>query len=274
MLNIDMNQEKFDLTWHTYTDHLRQMLHDMMTYNELTDVTLVSEDKKHFKAHKVVLSSSSTVFKNIISDNNTSNPVIYLRGILSDEIESILQFIYLGQATIYQERMNEFLDVGKSLEINEISKDIESSENELPDIIQSNEFEEKNRIQSSQLDSQQLSEIVATKEEIINSSHRNIVQDNSLFSCDQCQIVFRNKYNLNIHTKSNTHIKGIKYPCYQCNFKANHKSSLARHIRSTHDGPEFERRGLKMSVRSDLVEFWNRMDKKMQWKKPQEKKEE
>ena len=41
-----MNQEKFDLTWHTYTDHLREMLHDMMTSNELTDVTLVSEDKK------------------------------------------------------------------------------------------------------------------------------------------------------------------------------------------------------------------------------------
>ena len=105
-----MSTEKFDLTWHTYTDHLREMLHDMMTCNELTDVTLVSEDKKHFKAHKVVLSASSTVFRNIISDNYNSNPVIYLRGIQSYEIESILQFIYLGQATFYQERMNEFLN--------------------------------------------------------------------------------------------------------------------------------------------------------------------
>ena len=78
--------------------------------------------KKHFKAHKVVLSASGTVFKNIIRDNNTSNPGIYLRGILSYEIESILQFIYLGQATFYQERMNEFLNVGKSLEIKEISQ--------------------------------------------------------------------------------------------------------------------------------------------------------
>ena len=39
-----MNQEKFNLTWHTYTDHLREMLHNMMSSEEFTDVTLVSED--------------------------------------------------------------------------------------------------------------------------------------------------------------------------------------------------------------------------------------
>ena len=54
-----MNIEKFNLTWHTYTDHLREMLHNMMSSNELTDVKLVSEDKKIFKAHKVVLSAST-----------------------------------------------------------------------------------------------------------------------------------------------------------------------------------------------------------------------
>ena len=74
-----MSQEKFNLTWHTYTDHLRQMLNDMMSSNELADVTLVSEDKKKFKAHKVVLSGSSSVFKSIISDTNLFSPIIYLK---------------------------------------------------------------------------------------------------------------------------------------------------------------------------------------------------
>merc|ERR1712029_30236 len=120
-----MSQEKFDLTWQTYTDHLREMLNDMMTSNELTDVTLISEDRKKFKAHKVVLSACSSVFKSIISDTFLSSPIIYLRGIQSFEIDSILQFIYLGEATFYQERMNEFINVAKSLEIKEISKDFE-----------------------------------------------------------------------------------------------------------------------------------------------------
>ena len=37
-------------------------------------------------------------------------------------------------------------------------------------------------------------------------------------------------------------------------------------------GCDFERRGWKMSVRSDIVKFWLRMEKKMMEKKLQEKK--
>ena len=33
--------------------------------------------------------------------------------------------MYLGVATFYQERKNEFLNVAKSLEVKEISKDVE-----------------------------------------------------------------------------------------------------------------------------------------------------
>ena len=39
------------------------------------------------------------------------------------------------------------------------------------------------------------------------------------------------------------------------------------------DGTEFERKGLKMLVRSDLAKYWNRIEKKMQWKKLQDKDE-
>ena len=78
-----MNQEKYNLNWHTYSDHLRDLLHNMREMEYLTDVTLVCDDQKQFKAHKVVLSASSTVFKSIINGNYSTNPVIYLRGILS-----------------------------------------------------------------------------------------------------------------------------------------------------------------------------------------------
>merc|ERR1712098_660831 len=76
-------------------------------------------------------SASSPVFKNIIKNNGLQNSCIYLRGIKSFEIDAILQFIYQGEATLYQERMNEFLDVAKSLEIKEISKDNNDLANEV-----------------------------------------------------------------------------------------------------------------------------------------------
>ena len=63
-----MNQEKYNLNWHTYSDHLKEMLHEMMKSNEFTDVTLVCDDKIQFKAHKIVLSACSSVFKSIIND--------------------------------------------------------------------------------------------------------------------------------------------------------------------------------------------------------------
>jgi len=127
--------EQYNLNWHTYNDHLREMMQNLMQSHELTDVTLVCEDKTKFKAHQFVLNACSPVFQSIINDLPQKDPVIYLRGVLAPEMKSILQFMYLGKATFYQERMNEFLNVAKSLEIKELSKDVDcdvpgSSQNE------------------------------------------------------------------------------------------------------------------------------------------------
>ena len=212
-----MNQKKFNLTWHTYTDHLREMLHDMMSSNEMTDVTLVSEDKKKFKAHKVVLSASSSVFKSIISDNILSSPIIYLRGIQSLEIESILQFIYLGEAKFDQERMHEFINVARSLEIKEISKDIEIIENE-----QSENYEQqKNNIEIP--DNEQHVNNEEQEDELLEIRSESAKMGSNI-SCQPKQLEKNN---------------GNKYPCDQCNFKAITKDRLNKHIESIHCGRRY-----------------------------------
>ena len=73
-------------------------------------------------------------------------------------------------------------------------------------------------------------------------------------------------------------LKGVKY-----NIKRSYKDLSCRFCQSGEEetqehlevcvGCDFERRGLKMSVRSDIVKFWIRMEKKMVEKKLQEKKE-
>ena len=78
---LEMYQEKFILEWNSHSDHLRKMLHDMNKSSELTDVTLVCDDKKQLKAHKTVLSACSSVFKSIITELPQNNSVIYLKGI-------------------------------------------------------------------------------------------------------------------------------------------------------------------------------------------------
>ena len=116
-----MDQEKYTLIWHTYPEHLRGMMQDMLTSEEFADVTLVCDDNKSIMAHKNILSACSPVFKDILQLPTQSNhPVIYLMGIQFSEIESILQFMYLGEAKFSKERMNEFLWAVKDLEIKEL----------------------------------------------------------------------------------------------------------------------------------------------------------
>ena len=73
-------------------------------------------------------------------------------------------------------------------------------------------------------------------------------------------------------------IKGVKYNIKRsykdlsCTFCQSGGKETQEHLEVC-VGCEFERRGLKMSVRSDKVKFWLRMEKKMMEKKFQEKKE-
>ena len=114
--------EKYTLNWHTFSEHLQLMFKDLYQEGRYTDVTLVSDDQTQFKAHKIVLSACSPVFKKIIDSNPSQHPLIYLRGVQSYEVESILQFMYLGEGRFYQERMGEFIKVVRDLKVKEISR--------------------------------------------------------------------------------------------------------------------------------------------------------
>ena len=124
-----MTSEKFTLTWHSYSSHFQKILENMFESGESSDVTLVCDDQVKFNAHKFVLKSCSTVFKSILEESMEPKSVIYLRGVNHLELKPILEFIYLGQASSYQERMKYFFAVGKDLQIREI-KDASNEEND------------------------------------------------------------------------------------------------------------------------------------------------
>ena len=121
--------EKIHFTWHTFASHGQQLFRNLLETQEFSDVTLVSDDQHQYKVHKFILSECSTVFKNILS-GNPLNTSIYLRGIHHEEIESILQFIYLGETTFDYDRMKLFLNVAKELAIKEIGKNVLDDDNE------------------------------------------------------------------------------------------------------------------------------------------------
>ena len=227
-----MDQKKYTLTCHTYPDHLRRMMREMMTSKDFADVTLVCDDKKVLKAHRNILTAFSPVFKDILQIHAQSNdPVIYLMGIQYSEIESILQFMYLGEAKLYKDRRNEFLCAVKDLEIKELSKRVESSDQRS----EIKEETEKHFNKSTENHAIDDDNITGEEGEIVGS--KNGMQQNEAgkqkFQCTHCDKSFSSAPGLTKHNKSKH--EGVNHDCNQCDYKATTQSHLKRHIQSKHE---------------------------------------
>ena len=82
-----------------YLYHVQQLMNEILRTGCYADVTLVSDDKTEFRAHKAILSSCSQVFHDVLADvqDQDQDAVIYLEGIEHQEIQLMLEYIYLGK---------------------------------------------------------------------------------------------------------------------------------------------------------------------------------
>ena len=90
---------------------------------DFTDVTLVCEDGHQFGAHKVILASSSPFFKNLLTRNNHAKPLLYMRGVKSEDLDAIIDFLYYGEANIYQENLESFLQIAEDFKLKGLNED-------------------------------------------------------------------------------------------------------------------------------------------------------
>ena len=203
-----------------------------MMNEDFADVTLVTEDKKQIKANATILSACSPVFKDVFKKDNRSSTIMYLRGIQYSEMEPIMQFIYLGEATFYEERMDEFLAVAQSLEVKELcnakpEKNDEQDDEPRPSDpkILTNEVEEETTVSDQR------------EEPALQERRRGVVNVSSIFECEQCHKTYNSRGALYNHKKS-VH-EGVKYACLQCDYQATEKSYLIIHIQSKHEGIKY-----------------------------------
>ena len=221
-----MHQEKYSLTWHSYSDHLKNMMRELMMNEDYSDITLVTEDKKQIQANRNILGACSPFFKDILKKEKRSNTMMYLRGVQYSEMESIMQFIYLGEATFYEERTEEFLAVAKSLEINELcSAEVEI--NDEPD-------DEPSIITDPEIYTEDFKN---SKNQIQQESQEIVVRVNGKYECEHCQTTYNKLCNLNRH-KQSVH-QGVRYTCEQCGHEYTQQCQLNLHIQSKHEGIKF-----------------------------------
>ena len=112
-----MKRENCKILWDLWPGQVKQILHNLKTARQFSDLTLVCEDKTEVRAHQFILTACSSVFKDILAHISHPQPLIYLRGVHSEILESVLQFMYEGEANIYQDKMPEFLKIVKEFDV-------------------------------------------------------------------------------------------------------------------------------------------------------------
>merc|ERR1719318_1577124 len=101
----------------------------------LFDVTLATDDGQHMKAHKMILAAGSDFFSDVFQKTDHNNMLIYLKGISSAELENIADFLYNGEANIFQGELTQFLETARELKVKGLQGDLQ--------VIGQNEAEKK-----------------------------------------------------------------------------------------------------------------------------------
>ena len=109
--------EKFSLKWNDFHSNVSKSFELLRNEEYLQDVTLVSDDDFQVKAHKLVLSASSSYFKKIFLRNIQSNILLCLEGTTKKDLENILDYIYHGEVQIFQEDLDRFLMIAQRLKL-------------------------------------------------------------------------------------------------------------------------------------------------------------
>ena len=105
--------ERFSLKWNDFQSVVSQSFSLLREEADFYDVTLVSDDHTQISAHKLVLSAFSDFFKFILRKNPRSNPLLHLSGVEG----FVLDYIYQGEVQIFQNDLDNVLEVAQKLKI-------------------------------------------------------------------------------------------------------------------------------------------------------------
>ena len=253
--------EKFCLKWNDYQQNIVSSYSNLRTEMNFSDVTLVCEEDVEIEAHKIILSASSPFFSKVLKKNKHPHPMIYMRGLKATDLVAIVDFIYQGEANIYQEDLDAFLALAEELQLKglapseeetlegkdepmtKIQKPVEMKEwvPKLPNnIMKQHTFEniEQNKINQENnamvlVDSKQAAnaDIEGLRVQI-NSMMEQVSDGEIKWKCNVCGKTAKTKQDIGRHIES--HIEGISYPCNQCGTVSRSSNSHKTHMSQKH----------------------------------------
>ena len=249
---------KFNIGWNSFQSHLEETSKELYTGGHFADCTLVSDDMIPTQAHKIVLSSASIVFKQLLmlNPNSNTNPVLFLKGVKHEELKSILQFIYCGETHVHKDRFDKFILATNDLDIKGLSRSFDnywpinpggwskqtSGTNVTVNIQPSVEIQEGNNTLASliNLDTKEIIKCKEVKNEknpggsTINLDSFNLeIGDTYSQTSGDATIAVGNK---NTNTNPVSGGGGTRSQCPKCLETFSRKENMIRHYQSRHEG--------------------------------------
>ena len=177
-----MFTEKFNLSWNDFDKGAGNTFKELLGQTDFVDVTLVSDDLQQIKAHKVILSACSSIFKKMLQQKPQQQPIIYLTGVAYKEMQSLVNFMYLGQTEVDQDDLNLFMEVAARFDVKGLSQENkynETGHEKQPDKVAVTDNwgklkEDDYKVEISDLDTKYTEDVVSYEND---QTVANIVQD-------------------------------------------------------------------------------------------------
>ena len=233
--------------------------------NEFTDVTLTCDGDEVIQAHKLMLSSSSQYFRNVLKKTNHPKPCIHLRGLKSKDLKSVIDFIYYGECNIEEENVDEFLALAYDLKIKGISgssseyfiqpynskvlkqdvplksnfsvvssnKDVIKAE-EIPRQVESVEEIENETKEMGDIHKKTTRKCVTLTEsmDLYKIIATMMEYQDNIWNCTVCGKQIKNRNSMSYHVE--VHIDGASHPCNICGKTYSSRNSLQNHTSTSH----------------------------------------
>ena len=120
------HSEKLCLQWNDFQENLNLAFKELRNDIDLSDVTLVSDDGRKVEAHKIVLAASSPFFMTLLKSGKNTHPMIYLRGVNEETLLAITDFLYNGEANVFQENLDSFLALAEEFKLKGLTRSDQS----------------------------------------------------------------------------------------------------------------------------------------------------
>ncbi|XP_045113652.1 broad-complex core protein isoforms 1/2/3/4/5-like isoform X3 [Portunus trituberculatus] len=104
------------LSWNNHKATFCHILSTLREKERYTDVTLACEGK-FYPVHKLVLSTCSEYFESMFEHTPCKHPIIVLKDLKSDEVESLLSYMYAGVVNVAQNDLARLIKAAELLKV-------------------------------------------------------------------------------------------------------------------------------------------------------------